>query len=52
MPTHVDVERRIKATLGMAASLQHKADGSGRLVISYRSLDQIDEVLRRLGIKP
>jgi len=48
----VDVERRIKATLGMAASLQHKADGSGRLVISYRSLDQIDEVLRRLGIKP
>ncbi len=48
----VDVERRIKATLGMAAALQHKADGSGRLVISYRSLDQIDDVLRRLGIKP
>ncbi len=46
------VERRLKETLGMAASLQHKHDGSGRLVISYRSLDQIDEVLRRLGIKP
>jgi ParB family chromosome partitioning protein len=47
-----DVERRLKETLGMATSLQHKPDGSGRLVISYRSLDQIDEVLRRLGIKP
>jgi ParB family chromosome partitioning protein len=47
-----DVERRITDTLGMAAALQHKPDGTGRLVISYRSLDQIDEVLRRLGIKP
>jgi ParB family chromosome partitioning protein len=48
----LDVERRIKETLGIPVSLQHKPDGSGRLVISYRSLDQIDEVLRRLGIKP
>jgi len=47
-----DVERRLKETLGMNAALQHKHDGSGRLVISYRSLDQIDEVLRRLGLKP
>lgn len=46
-----DLTARLRETLGLAASIEHKPNGSGRLVIQYRSLDQIDDVLRRLGVK-
>ena len=46
-----DLTQRLRETLGLAAAIEHRPNGSGRLVINYRSLDQIDDVLRRLGVK-
>ena len=44
------LERRLSAELGLKVALQHKKGGqSGTLVIQYRTLDQLDDVLARLS---
>ena len=44
------LERRLSAELGLRVTLQHKKGGqSGTLVIQYRTLDQLDDVLARLS---
>ncbi len=42
------LERRIGDRLGLAVRLRHKGPG-GRIEIEYRSQDQLDDLLRRLG---
>ena len=44
------LEKRISDALGLAVSIDHR-DRGGVLSIRYRSLDQLDEVLRRLDKK-
>jgi ParB family transcriptional regulator, chromosome partitioning protein len=44
----VALEKRISDTLGLAVSIDEHKRG-GVLTIRYRSLDQLDDVLRRLG---
>ncbi|WP_334175779.1 ParB/RepB/Spo0J family partition protein [Pseudoxanthobacter sp.] len=42
------LEKRLSDALGLAVSLSHKATGAGEVRIRYRSLEQLDEVVRRL----
>ena len=41
------LERRVSDALGLAVTVEHRGEG-GVLQIRYRSLDQLDEVVRRL----
>ncbi|MEM7694851.1 MAG: ParB/RepB/Spo0J family partition protein [Pseudomonadota bacterium] len=41
--------KRLSTRLGLAVALSHKADDSGVLTIKYSSLDQLDDVCKRLG---
>ena len=43
----IALERRVSNTLGLTVTLDHRSKG-GVLHIHYRSLDQLEEVLRRL----
>ena len=42
------LEADLAAALGLEISIDHKPKGSGVLTISYRSLDQLDDVCKRL----
>ncbi|MGH7248343.1 MAG: ParB/RepB/Spo0J family partition protein [Pseudomonadota bacterium] len=44
------LEKRLSDALGLAVSIDHRARG-GTLAIRYRSLDQLDDVVRRLGVR-
>lgn len=46
----IQIEGELSATLGMKVSIDH-ADGGegGKMVLNYRSLDQLDDLLRALG---
>ncbi len=46
----VALEKRLADALGLAVSIDHRARG-GTLNIRYRSLDQLDDVVRRLETK-
>jgi len=43
----VALERRLSNALGLAVTIDHRSKG-GVLQVNYRSLDQLDEVVRRL----
>ena len=36
------LERRLSDALGLKVSINHKANGKGRVTIDYKSLDQLD----------
>lgn len=42
------VETALEEALGLAVSIQHRANGSGELKISYKTLEQLDNLCRRL----
>jgi ParB family chromosome partitioning protein len=43
----IALERRVSDALGLAVTVEHRGE-SGVLQVRYRSLDQLDEVVRRL----
>jgi ParB family transcriptional regulator, chromosome partitioning protein len=43
------IEEELSDRLGLSVSIRAGKDGSGRLVIGFSSLDQLDDVLARLG---
>jgi ParB family transcriptional regulator, chromosome partitioning protein len=45
------LEKRLSDALGLAVSIDEGKRGGGILSIRYRNLDQLDEVVRRLGKK-
>jgi ParB family transcriptional regulator, chromosome partitioning protein len=45
------LEKRLADALGLVVSVDNRSRG-GSLTIRYRSLDQLDEVVRRLERKP
>lgn len=46
----VQIEAELAATLGMKVSIDHSDDGEGgKMVLNYRNLDQLDDLLRALG---
>ena len=46
------LENNLADTLGAAVNLRHGKDHSGRIEISYNGLDELDGILRKLGIHP
>ncbi len=45
------LEREVSSWLGLKVALTQKGDG-GKLLIEYQSLDQLEDVLKRLSIPP
>jgi ParB family chromosome partitioning protein len=43
------LQQRLSEQLGAKVAINHQANGKGKLVISYSSLDQLDGVLRRIN---
>lgn len=43
------LERKISDSLGLAVSIQHKGEAGGTLTVTYKTLEQLDEVCRRLA---
>jgi ParB family chromosome partitioning protein len=49
-PDTVQIENELSATLRMKVTIDHKAgDEGGKISISYKSLDQLDDLLRALA---
>jgi ParB family chromosome partitioning protein len=46
-PDTVALEKRVSDELGLAVSIDHR-DAGGAVHIRYSSLDQLDEIVRRL----
>jgi len=44
--------RRLTDALGLVVKIEHHADGKGVISIRYRSLEQLDDIARRLGTDP
>lgn len=46
----VQIENELSAALGMKVTIDHGADGeAGKMVIGYKTLDQLDDLLRALS---
>jgi len=43
------LEEKLAAKIGQPVGIQHTKKGSGKLIISYNDLDELDGVLRRFG---
>lgn len=50
-PHLMDLEKTIARELGMRIQIRSGSKGKGRLTIHYASLDQFDELMRRIGVK-
>jgi ParB family transcriptional regulator, chromosome partitioning protein len=48
-PDIARLEQRLAQHLGARVKLDHRANGRGRVTISYHSLDELDGVLSRIG---
>ena len=49
-PDTVQIERELSAALGMGVSIEHKlGEEGGKLILRYRSLAQLDDLLRTLA---
>jgi len=46
----IGLQERIAERLGTKVGIMHGSKGSGKLVIEYRTLDHLDDVLSKLGI--
>lgn len=44
----IALEKRLSDALGLKVSVKHKPNGRGRLVIDYKSLEQLDNIQRKL----
>ena len=42
------LEKTLTEALGLSTSIKHKVDGGGTVQISYKSLEQLEEVIRKL----
>ena len=42
------LEKLVSEAIGLKLQITHKGDGSGTLLISYKTLDQLEDVCRRL----
>jgi ParB family chromosome partitioning protein len=43
------IEGDLSAAIGMKVSIEHGAEGGGELRVRYKSLDQLDDLLRKLS---
>jgi len=45
----IDLERRLSDQLGLRVEISHQPDGSGALSITYASLEQLDDLIAKVG---
>jgi ParB family chromosome partitioning protein len=50
-PHIADLEQSIARQLGMRVQIRSARKGKGRLVVHYASLDQFDDLMKRMGVK-
>jgi len=43
------LEQDLSATLGLTVAIDHASDGSGRVTVRYRTLEELDSLCRRLS---
>ena len=43
------LEKQLSEVVGLAVSIKHKDKLGGQVIITYKTLDQLDEVIRKLG---
>ena len=43
------LEKNISDALGLAVSISHRGDKGGEVKVAYRTLEQLDEICRRLA---
>jgi len=49
---HIDqLERRVSDKMGAPIKIQHGSKGKGKIVIQYNSLDELDGVLKHMGVE-
>jgi ParB family chromosome partitioning protein len=48
-PNITDLETRVSNRLGLKAQIIHRGDKGGKVRISYATLEQLDEIIRRLS---
>ena len=46
------LEKRLTDALGLLVTIDHRANGGGMLQVRYRTLEQLDDVVRRLESGP
>jgi ParB family chromosome partitioning protein len=52
-PAHIqDLEKTLARQLGMRVEVRSAAKGKGKLIVHYGSLDQFDDLLQKLGVRP
>lgn len=52
-PAHIqDLEKSLARQLGMRVEVRSAAKGKGKLIVHYASLDQFDDLLQKLGVRP
>jgi ParB family chromosome partitioning protein len=51
-PNTAALEKRLTDALGLTVRILHRVDGEGILSIRYRSLEQLDDIARRLEVGP
>ncbi|MDE2309756.1 MAG: ParB/RepB/Spo0J family partition protein [Betaproteobacteria bacterium] len=47
----VRLQEKVADRLGATVEIQHGAKGAGKLVIEYKSLDQLDGILSKIGVR-
>jgi ParB family chromosome partitioning protein len=50
-PHLLDLEKNIARQLGMRVQVRSARHGRGRLIVHYASLDQFDDLMKRMGIR-
>jgi ParB family chromosome partitioning protein len=48
-PHTLSLEQKLSEKLGAQLSIKHNVKGKGKLVISYSSLDELDEIIERFN---
>jgi ParB family transcriptional regulator, chromosome partitioning protein len=43
------LEKTLSQTMGLSVAIKHKDKAGGSVVINYKTLDQLDEIIRKLG---
>ena len=57
LPKHKDTdtkafEKQLTEALGLSVTIKHKDKVGGQVVIAYKTLDQFDEIVKKLGVEP
>ena len=45
-------EKQLTEALGLSVTIKHKDKVGGQVVIAYKTLDQFDEIVKKLGVEP